>query len=39
MASLGKEMGPEIRMLLLLQEHIEPHLSLPAQSEMGDRRK
>lgn len=38
LGSLGKEMGPEIHMLLLLQELIKSHQS-PAQSGVGNRRK
>lgn len=39
MGSLGKEMGPENHMLLLLQEHIKSQQSLPAQSRVGNKRK
>lgn len=39
MGSLGKEMGPEIHMLLLLQELIKSHQSLPAQSGVGSKGK
>lgn len=39
LGSLGKEMGPQIHMLLLLQKLIKSHQSLPAQSGVGNRRK
>ena len=39
MGSLGKEVGTEIHMLLLMQEYIESYESLPAQNEVGSRER